>query len=345
MPEKIGGGGELEEFSPNDGKYVADGKPNEYYKNPEKVFNFINDSIKNEQYKKMILKFLNKFHPQITINKWINVANSGSGTIIEMNSEDDAYIFFHELGHTIDCAYKEKYSFLSTTFTDEENKRIISYMIQDIKENNDKIFDDYNLHLNEELAKEFANKGYEWVSPKEKERKFNQDLDNEKKEVLEKISEMKMKAHYLMKGKTEEEQKEIINGDVFQKMQAEFDELIKKAKELEEKKFDSSTLYSPEEDEIHFEVLKRISQEYGNISDAVESLTGAVVGSYGHGSGYWDNDTRQEEFFANCFQSIVMEDEQEIEKYKKYFPRAFNIVNKILNKILEKQQVEELYGL
>lgn len=35
MPEKIGGGGELEAFSSDDGKYVADGKPNKYYDNPE----------------------------------------------------------------------------------------------------------------------------------------------------------------------------------------------------------------------------------------------------------------------------------------------------------------------
>lgn len=372
MPEKIGGGGELEKFSPNDGKYVADGKPNKYYDNPdemenykivsncfplssdeqsrnqniEKIFNNINKNIKNEQYKKMIFIFLKKFQPQITISDYITIANAGNmGGKIEMNSKNEDYVFFHELGHNFDWGYKEKHSALSTVFTDEENKKLINYMIEDIKESNDRIFDDYNLYLNEELKKEFSQKGYEWISPKEKERKFNEDLEREKKENWEKIWKMKTDANRLLKGKTEEEQAEIIKSDVVQKMLEEFDKLTKRKKELEEMKFDSSTLYSDEETDIHFEVVKRVNKEYASISDAVESLTGGSVGGWGHGYDYWNNDSRQEEFFANCFQSIVMEDDKEIEKYKKYFSRAFNMVNKILNKMLEQQKVEELYGL
>lgn len=36
MPEKLGNGGNsLEKYNPEDGKYIADGKPNKYYDNPE----------------------------------------------------------------------------------------------------------------------------------------------------------------------------------------------------------------------------------------------------------------------------------------------------------------------
>ena len=155
MPEKIGGGGELEAFSSDDGKYVADGKPNKYYDNPdemenykivsncfplssdeqsrnqniEKIFNNINKNVKNEQYKKMIFTFLKKFNPKITIHWSVDIATAGNGGIIKMNDEHEDYVFFHELGHNFDWGYKEKNGFLSTTFTDEENKRIINYMI------------------------------------------------------------------------------------------------------------------------------------------------------------------------------------------------------------------------
>ena len=116
MPEKIGGGGELEKFSPNDGKYVADGKPNKYYDNPsEKVeeykipgldmshpsavsdvrrmaFDKLIDNDKtrlyryrewannsNDDYKKYIYDDLKSGKKEATLNIWYNTYKSSTG--------------------------------------------------------------------------------------------------------------------------------------------------------------------------------------------------------------------------------------------------------------------------
>ena len=40
MPEKLGGGKKLENYSAETGEYIEDGQPNKYYFNPDASFSY-----------------------------------------------------------------------------------------------------------------------------------------------------------------------------------------------------------------------------------------------------------------------------------------------------------------
>lgn len=367
MPTKPGGGNNPENYNPNDGKYLSDGVKNKYYDNPDenKIFNLVSNcfpksfdeknrnenilkvsnwifSLKNDDKKNIILNFLKNKKIRIDfINATESKYDSGQGLFLSINLENKS-IFFHEIGHAFDDLYKEKYFELSTNFV-ENNKDISDYMIEDFKKNKEKLLNSYNEMLENKIFEEFKKNNLIYKSFDEKKKEFEIEkqnkinfLSNENEKILK---EYKRKIYGLSKEEIDKIQKE----EYFIKLNEKFIENNKKKEQIKSQEFENS--YSEIEEKIIYDSLDYISEKFGNISDAYNSLTGDTLGRYGHRIDYWNRTTQKNEFFANFFQSFIEDDEFALNQYKLFFPQTYDKILKIIDIIKEKQKADEIYGL
>lgn len=384
MPLKLGNGGHgLEEYNEHDGKYKTDGIPNKSYNNPEEesffetlglnndvdnyIENAVGSSTEKENHKTLVKEMLNKIpdsqYKEVLINwlkncpsgsiQFLNIAisecNNFTGKIkfeYDVLSKKDLKTFTHEIGHSIDFMHRgNRIDFMSVYFKNKEGKTIEECLFLDWDKNGNKLLNDYKQFEASCLKEEFKKNGLEYKT------KFEQELDFEKSKKLklnqiqDNIDKIKNEFQIYAKNKTKEE---ILQDKYALELNEKFIKLREKQKETIKEEFSIKEL-SEKELQLKIKVLKeKIQPVYTNLSDAVSSMNQTSYGlcGAGHPANYWYRDSGNipTEFFANCFNSLVTNNEQEIKLYEQYFPNAFNTVKESLQEIFNKIKGEYLYG-
>lgn len=380
MPTKLGNGGHsYEKYDTNTGKYMSDGIPNKYYDNPNEnisskfdlkekeldnaIENAIGDSMNLQEYKKSIKEMYNDLpeseYKDILYNYLNNckksaffignhaISNYKNGRIeFEFNviNDKDLKVFTHEIGHAINDMHKgNRVGELSSFFKDENDKTIFENIYSDWQKNSDVILNDYKNYEENILKEEFRKNGFIYKTEKEQKLEFENSKTKKKKEIQNKIDKTIIEFQQYAKNKSKEE----LTKDQFAlNLNNDYQNLKLQLKEIENEEFVPTKLQEKELT-LKAKILKEnIQLKYGNISDAVSSM-GIVNGlcNIHHEPSYWNSrDVVADEFFANCFNSLVTNNNQEIELYEKYFPNAFQAVKKALKEINDKIQGEKLYG-
>lgn len=378
MPEKLGGGGNIQEnYDPNTGKYATDGIPNKYYDNPkenilgslgieEELDNAIENaigpsmmlqehkesikemcnSLPESKYKDVLIDYIKKSRKAINIGNYA-ISEYGNGRIkleYDVINNKDLKTFTHEIGHAINDMHKgNRIGELSSFFRDENGKTIVEHIFSDFEKNGSKLLLDYKNYEESILKEEFQKNGFVYKTEKERKLAFETRKENKKKEYQDKIGEIISQFQQYSKGKSQEE---LYHDNYALGLEAEYQSLRADMAELDEKNFIPEKLPKKELELKEKVLTEKIKNKYMNISDAVSSMgiKGGLC-NVGHDPLYWQSrDVIADEFFANCFNSLVTNNSEEIEMYEKYFPNAFQTVKKALKDINNKIEGENLYG-
>ena len=178
------------------------------------------------------------------------------------------------------------------------------------------------------IKKEFEKNNLKYSSEKEQKRLFDEEKEKKIENIQKQQEELIKKFRTLSRGLTKEQQlqnKELLDLD------SQYKILIQQKTELQNKEFEP-IIPSNQETILLVDSLEKVQKIFENISDVVSSMReGSPLTDKGHPKSYWKLSTNtNSEFFANCFQSLISNNKEEIELYEKFFPKSFKVSKEIL---------------